>query len=494
MSTKKISVNPELFRVTSSRTRRPRRGAKEREDEERSAPTISLSSAYRDIATSARLKKKLQNRLNKNIASLSGSYSRAQGGVNGVGNGMRGDGDDDDEEATIYQPMSYGRGANANSAIANSLLSQSLRRGNSASSSTVPEEDDEFSHSVRYLQQLKQQLHHQQQTRQQMEMGGMGNGMGGGMGSGGTGAAASYPNTTVYSHPTASATASMTSVPSPYQYVSLEVPSELKAPAAAITSASVAPLTVLENREDVPFGCLKGGRKKTFREWKEDLMEQEQMTSLPSAAFFTPRPPTPPKTLGTDAYKLSGVNAASNALAAISVAQENMMRNRSGGSNGWSNVEGEREGEGTVEASALSPFSVTKRNRPATLSQQQLHNKWLHSTFKHNGNNVQRKNVQTFRRKYTVGKFDKLNKVSILIKDKETQKNILQMHRTLKKTPIADMRKYLRQRGLIKIGSVCPPDLLRKMFESAVLAGEITNMNKNTLLHNLMHLDKEREK
>lgn len=459
MTTKKISVNPELFRVSNSRTRRQKKNAEERE-----APTISLSSAYRDIATSARLKKKLQSRLNKSIPSLSASYSRA---ATSLGHRPM-DEDDDEDEGMTYNPssslsLSHGRGGGG----AGSSLS---RRG------MAQEEDDEFSHSVRYLQQLKQQLH-QQQMRQQQEMQ-----LQPSIAS--TGAAHAYHNTS-YSHPTAASTMSTTPVPSPYQYVSLEVPAELKSPAPAIASAAVAPLSVLENRDDVPFGCLKGGRKKTFREWKDELMEQEQpVLPAAAAAFFTPRPPTPPKTFGGDDAKLSGVNAASNALAAISVARENRERNR-----------------GTGTGSDL-PFSITKRNRgggggggDGGLSATQ--NGWLHSTFKNHGTTpaaMQRKNVQTFRRKYTVGKFDKLNKVSVLIKDQMTQKNILQMHRTLKKTPVADMRKYLRQRGLIKIGSVCPPDLLRKMFESAVLAGEITNMNKNTMLHNLMHMDKEKER
>jgi uncharacterized membrane-anchored protein len=80
--------------------------------------------------------------------------------------------------------------------------------------------------------------------------------------------------------------------------------------------------------------------------------------------------------------------------------------------------------------------------------------------------------------------------VAVLIKDKKTRKNIINTQRELKKTNITDVRKYLRQHGIIKVGSTCPNDILRKTFESALLAGEVTNINKDTLLHNFLNSDK----
>ena len=56
---------------------------------------------------------------------------------------------------------------------------------------------------------------------------------------------------------------------------------------------------------------------------------------------------------------------------------------------------------------------------------------------------------------------------------------------------MTDVKQYLRQHGMIKVGSTCPADILRKTFETAVLTGEVTNTNKDTLLHNYMLSDKE---
>ena len=91
------------------------------------------------------------------------------------------------------------------------------------------------------------------------------------------------------------------------------------------------------------------------------------------------------------------------------------------------------------------------------------------------------------RKKYTLGKSNIYRKVGVLIKNKQTRKNILNAHKDLKKTPISDVKNYLKEHGIIKVGSSAPNDVLRKSYEFSKLAGEITNTNKETLLHNFMN-------
>ena len=98
---------------------------------------------------------------------------------------------------------------------------------------------------------------------------------------------------------------------------------------------------------------------------------------------------------------------------------------------------------------------------------------------------------KTIKRKYTLGRSKIKRTVSILVKDRGTRKIILGAQKDLKRKSINDVREYLRDHNLIKIGSNAPNDVLRKLYESAMLAGEITNSNSEILLHNFSKDDKE---
>jgi len=91
------------------------------------------------------------------------------------------------------------------------------------------------------------------------------------------------------------------------------------------------------------------------------------------------------------------------------------------------------------------------------------------------------------KKKYTLGKSKIFKKVGVLIKNINTRKKIIDSHKELKTHDISDVKNYLKTRGLIKIGNNTPTDILRKIYESSILTGEIINNNKDILLHNLMN-------
>lgn len=95
-----------------------------------------------------------------------------------------------------------------------------------------------------------------------------------------------------------------------------------------------------------------------------------------------------------------------------------------------------------------------------------------------------KRKIQTkrIRKKITLGKIG--NKVGVLVKSKKTRKIIKNEVNVLKKKSIHNIKDYLRQHNLIKIGSSAPDYILRSIYENAFLSGEIKNKNADVLLHN----------
>jgi hypothetical protein len=85
--------------------------------------------------------------------------------------------------------------------------------------------------------------------------------------------------------------------------------------------------------------------------------------------------------------------------------------------------------------------------------------------------------------KYSLGKH-KNGKVSVLIKNAKTRRKVQTEQALLKQKTIPDIKLYLRSKNLLKVGSEVPNDVLRQMYENAILAGDITNKSKDTLIHN----------
>jgi len=98
------------------------------------------------------------------------------------------------------------------------------------------------------------------------------------------------------------------------------------------------------------------------------------------------------------------------------------------------------------------------------------------------------KRKKTVRRTYKIGKSRVLPRISVLVSNKTIRNNITTKSQLLKQTPIQDVKRYLMKRGFLKVGSTAPNDVLRKMYEEAVLmCGEVQNHNPDNLLHNFLN-------
>ena len=93
-----------------------------------------------------------------------------------------------------------------------------------------------------------------------------------------------------------------------------------------------------------------------------------------------------------------------------------------------------------------------------------------------------KKSTRTIKRK--LGKVDGTRKVAVLIKSRESRKGVQTEKAKLSQVSIIDIKKFLKDKNLIKSGSKAPNDVLRKMYEQTILAGDITNKSEGILLHN----------
>ena len=184
-------------------------------------------------------------------------------------------------------------------------------------------------------------------------------------------------------------------------------------------SAEAAPLhipTKLEDflpsiflKEEPPHGCLKNGKKPTFREWATKILGGDSNTTTTTT--------TPPSS-----------------------------------SNESTGLTGGGDGGGDLTPEQVAGMRVKIR--------------------------------KTKKKSYRIGKHDDV--VGVLLKNKQTQRHIQSQHLTLKQKTIGEIRKYLYEHHLLKVGSNAPPDVLRRMYEDAILTGDVKNTNKDVLLHNFM--------
>lgn len=105
---------------------------------------------------------------------------------------------------------------------------------------------------------------------------------------------------------------------------------------------------------------------------------------------------------------------------------------------------------------------------------------------------MKRKERRPYKKKITrtIKKIHKLGKkdgtVGVLIKDNKTRKQAYDEYKEICKRPIKEVKDYLREHELLKVGSPAPTDVLRAMYENSVLAGDIHNKNSDVLVHNYM--------
>jgi hypothetical protein len=184
-------------------------------------------------------------------------------------------------------------------------------------------------------------------------------------------------------------------------------------------------------KEDPPHGCLKNGTKPTFREWATKMLH---------------------KPVDTIKNMFGGDGGGDPSSTTNNSSSYDGGSNQTGGDGATQSNNGLNGGSSGVDPSQIAGMRVKIR--------------------------------KTKKKRFRIGKHDDV--VGVLLKNKQTQRHIQSQHLTLKQKTIGEIRKYLYDHHLLKIGSNAPPDVLRRMYEDAILTGEVKNTNKDVLLHNFM--------
>jgi hypothetical protein len=95
------------------------------------------------------------------------------------------------------------------------------------------------------------------------------------------------------------------------------------------------------------------------------------------------------------------------------------------------------------------------------------------------------KRKKTIKRTFRVGRSKHYSKIGVLINNKTIRDECSTKKHLLKQATLGDIKRFLVKKGLIKVGSTAPNDVLRKMYESVnMICGDVQNHNSDILLHN----------
>jgi hypothetical protein len=267
------------------------------------------------------------------------------------------------------------------------------------------------------------------------------------------------------------------SMSSDHQGINIELPEELSHPLMRVNTellaASGAPVVL---RDNVPYGILKGGQKPTYKDWRQT--QRNNIVTNPNLALTI-------EGAGINREKNERENRLNILREKMKQKQvdesQNLIHNNNNAVIVTESTQNHIPIQVPIPIQIQPPIQVPIQ-APAPV-QMSVPNERIIAT--------KRITTKTTKRKYTLGKSKLRKTVAVLIKDRGTRKRVLAAQKDLKRKSINDIKTYLRDHNLIKIGSNAPNEVIRKLYESAMLAGEIMNSNADTLLHNFSKNDKE---
>ena len=269
--------------------------------------------------------------------------------------------------------------------------------------------------------------------------------------------------------------------PPPHIQVDLNLPEGLKehSPPDANSipsSASSISLNHPVQRTSPPYGCLKGGSKPTFRAWnrtqKANVVDVPPVVAMPASEIPT-RPTTNEERLAKlkESFKQRHHQVANSVTSTTEPIPAPPV---------LTPVVTEPAPVSDISTPHMTTPVVTNAVGGSYMALQEEQK--IISSIR-----VPKKTKKTTTRKYGLGKNNKKRVIGVLIKDRQTRKKILDAQKDIRRKSLVDVKKYLNDHGLIKAGSRAPNDVVRKIYESSVMSGEITNTDDEIMAHNFMN-------
>ena len=204
------------------------------------------------------------------------------------------------------------------------------------------------------------------------------------------------------------------------------------------TSTTFSPIKL---SDDTPYGCLKDGKKPTFRMYNKTIKNNTR--------FSADNESNQDSTYSERQTKLKDLKNRHNKKAST-ISQNGNAENENA-----ENENGESDSNENRNSHSLRKTKIRRRLR------------------------------KTITKKFKLGK-QAGNVVGVWIKNNDTRKNIQKEQGLLKSKQLGEVKKYLVEKNLIKIGSTAPPGVIRNIYEASMLSGEVENIGKGVGLHNFL--------
>jgi hypothetical protein len=202
--------------------------------------------------------------------------------------------------------------------------------------------------------------------------------------------------------------------------------------------------------DDAPYGCLKDGKKPTFRMYNKTIKNNTR---------FSDNENNSDSTYSDRQTKLKDLQNKHNKK--TSTSHQNDKKSKLGNDN--------TENDNTENENDTNESDSNENNNSHSLRKTK----------------IRRHLRKTITKKFKLGK-QPGNIVGVLIKNNDTRKNIQKEHGLLKSKQLGEVKKYLVEKNLIKIGSTAPPGVIRNIYEASMLSGEVENIGKGIGLHNFL--------